>query len=422
MLATQTQPMLHHHAFMHGHVQSPGSMDSPSRLHDISVEMSLSIAASKGFPIPMQMEACKRGWVAPFLLHLHQMLRRESPQIVRWTSDGKAFEIIDKATMTEKILPKYFRNKNFASFQRQLNYFGFRKWSKSRAMHSTYSRDHFTRDNFDELVFVKRQSKRKGGNDSSDKSDIDMDESVTDVGALTSSPTKSPVVSSPLLMSSLLSPEVDATHSHPAQTLVDMHQGFSAAASEMPTPSMANSALSINARFSLPALSELRQISPNGRMRLPSLYQIVPSMQGSCMWPVDGARGATEESNSPTSTQNSAQSTTKIEYNVKELMGLSAARFIRGLYDMISSDEGDCIRWSDDGASFVVTNSSKLAWKSLPKYFKHNKFRSFQQQLNMYGFHKWSKARASACTYSHPLFRRGCFTDLCRIARKTSLA
>ncbi|RQM18267.1 hypothetical protein DD237_000088 [Peronospora effusa] len=102
----------------------------------------------------------KRGWVAPFLLHLHQLLRREDSKIIRWAEDGMAFQILDKEAMTSQILPKYFKNKNFSSFQRQLNYFGFRKWSKARAQFPTYSREHFKRDNFSEMSLVKRQSKK----------------------------------------------------------------------------------------------------------------------------------------------------------------------------------------------------------------------------------------------------------------------
>ncbi|EGZ28145.1 hypothetical protein PHYSODRAFT_321827 [Phytophthora sojae] len=112
-------------------------------------------------------ETPKRGWVAPFLLHLHQMLRRENPKIIRWAEDGLAFQILDKEAMTAHILPKYFKNKNFSSFQRQLNYFGFRKWSKARAQFPTYSREHFTRDNYSEMSLVKRQSKKSRKRNSS---------------------------------------------------------------------------------------------------------------------------------------------------------------------------------------------------------------------------------------------------------------
>jgi hypothetical protein len=116
-------------------------------------------------------EDAKRGWVAPFLLHLHQMLRRENPRVIRWAEDGKAFEILDKEALTHQILPRYFKNKNFASFQRQLNYFGFRKWSKARAAFPTYSREHFTRDNYDDMALVKRQSKKSRKRKASTASD-----------------------------------------------------------------------------------------------------------------------------------------------------------------------------------------------------------------------------------------------------------
>lgn len=111
-------------------------------------------------PTTVTNDMLKRGWIAPFLLHLHQMLRRESTKIIRWTEDGIAFQILDKEALTEQVLPKYFKNKNFASFQRQLNYFGFRKWAKVRAEYPTYARDHFTRDNYSAMSLVKRQSKK----------------------------------------------------------------------------------------------------------------------------------------------------------------------------------------------------------------------------------------------------------------------
>ncbi|KAG7401613.1 hypothetical protein PHYBOEH_000145 [Phytophthora boehmeriae] len=119
-------------------------------------------------------ETPKRGWVAPFLLHLHQMLRRENTKIIRWAEDGMAFQILDKEALTNQILPKYFKNKNFSSFQRQLNYFGFRKWSKARSQFPTYSREHFTRDNYSEMSLVKRQSKKSRKRKSSTASDEDQ--------------------------------------------------------------------------------------------------------------------------------------------------------------------------------------------------------------------------------------------------------
>ncbi|CAI5732158.1 unnamed protein product [Hyaloperonospora brassicae] len=84
--------------------------------------------------------------VAPFLRSLRLMLNTENPRILRWTMDGKAFEIHDMAAMARHVLPKYFKHRKYASFQRQLNYFHFRKWTKSRAIVCTFSNQFFQRD------------------------------------------------------------------------------------------------------------------------------------------------------------------------------------------------------------------------------------------------------------------------------------
>ncbi|KAL3659014.1 hypothetical protein V7S43_015898 [Phytophthora oleae] len=84
--------------------------------------------------------------VAPFLKSLRQILDMENPAILRWTADGKAFEIHDMGAMMRQVLPKYFKHGKYTSFQRQLNYFNFRKWTKSKAVVCTFSNPFFQRD------------------------------------------------------------------------------------------------------------------------------------------------------------------------------------------------------------------------------------------------------------------------------------
>ncbi|RLN94970.1 hypothetical protein BBJ28_00024973, partial [Nothophytophthora sp. Chile5] len=81
--------------------------------------------------------------VAPFLRSLRKILDVENPAILRWTVDGKAFEILDMQRMMEVVLPKYFKHGKYTSFQRQLNYFNFRKWTKSKAVVCTFSNPFF---------------------------------------------------------------------------------------------------------------------------------------------------------------------------------------------------------------------------------------------------------------------------------------
>ena len=61
-----------------------------------------------------------------FIKLLRRMLL-ESSGVITWNLDGNAFSI-PSLTAFEKELPLYFNHNRFNSFQRQLNYFGFRKW------------------------------------------------------------------------------------------------------------------------------------------------------------------------------------------------------------------------------------------------------------------------------------------------------
>lgn len=47
--------------------------------------------------------------------------------MIRWNIEGNRFAILDVPEFADKILPKYFKHKNFASFIRQLNMYDFHK-------------------------------------------------------------------------------------------------------------------------------------------------------------------------------------------------------------------------------------------------------------------------------------------------------
>ncbi|OWZ00406.1 Heat shock transcription factor [Phytophthora megakarya] len=81
-------------------------------------------------------------------------------------------------------------------------------------------------------------------------------------------------------------------------------------------------------------------------------------------------------------------------------------RFVRTLYDILHDEDPRILSWSVDGAHFQVFDVPRLEREILPKYFKHCKFASFQRQLNNFGFRKWTKTRASVCTFSHEFLHR----------------
>ncbi|CAK4080024.1 unnamed protein product [Aphanomyces euteiches] len=96
--------------------------------------------------------------VPKFLTQLFDILEAESSAVIKWADDGTAVQIIDPARVTNEILPKYFSHNNFQSFQRQLNYFGFRKWTKTKTYICTFSHPYFRRNGRDKLYLIKRKS------------------------------------------------------------------------------------------------------------------------------------------------------------------------------------------------------------------------------------------------------------------------
>jgi hypothetical protein len=86
-----------------------------------------------------------------FLRSLYDMLHFEDPDILAWSHDGAFFQVFDVRRLEQEVLAKYFKHNKFTSLQRQLNNFGFRKWTKTRANVCTFSHDVLRRCHPDEL-------------------------------------------------------------------------------------------------------------------------------------------------------------------------------------------------------------------------------------------------------------------------------
>ncbi|ETV74628.1 hypothetical protein H257_10761 [Aphanomyces astaci] len=100
--------------------------------------------------------------VPPFLVSLYDILNNEDPRIIGWCEGGDAFGVHNTDTLVKRILPRYFRHNKLASFQRQLNYFGFRKRQKINDADSTsyYYSPHFVRQDPARMTNIKRKTYR----------------------------------------------------------------------------------------------------------------------------------------------------------------------------------------------------------------------------------------------------------------------
>lgn len=67
-------------------------------------------------------ESAKRNEQPSFLVKLYQILdTNEFSNIIEWGENGKSFVVKNLNEFTEKVLPRFFKHNNFASFVRQVN-------------------------------------------------------------------------------------------------------------------------------------------------------------------------------------------------------------------------------------------------------------------------------------------------------------
>jgi hypothetical protein len=101
--------------------------------------------------------------VPKFLRSLYDILHYEDQSILTWSKDGMYFQIFDTKRLEVAVLPKYFKHGKFSSFQRQLNNFGFRKWTKTQSSVCTFSHHHLVRCHPQHLAeFISRRPPANG--------------------------------------------------------------------------------------------------------------------------------------------------------------------------------------------------------------------------------------------------------------------
>ncbi|KAG6967501.1 hypothetical protein JG687_00004224 [Phytophthora cactorum] len=146
------------------HAGAPDGVCEPHVTEHFAMRGVPGLSLDKLPPVVMDATSVKPREVAPFLRSLRRMLENESDEILRWTPNGRAFEILNMDRMMDEVLPKYFKHRKYTSFQRQLNYFSFKKWTKSKAVVCTFSNDCFLRDRPDlAWRITRKKSMHTGG-------------------------------------------------------------------------------------------------------------------------------------------------------------------------------------------------------------------------------------------------------------------
>lgn len=78
----------------------------------------------------------------PFPVKLHYALTElqsdDLDHIISWQSHGRCFVVRNQKEFAEKVLPLYFRQSKFSSFQRQLNLYGFKRLTQGPDKNAYY--------------------------------------------------------------------------------------------------------------------------------------------------------------------------------------------------------------------------------------------------------------------------------------------
>lgn len=99
----------------------------------------------------------KKSSIPDFLSKLYQMLNFEDAEIIQW-DQGKIY-VKDPDKLGKEVLKKYFRHSRYTSFQRQLNYFGFKKIEgKGKFSPCVYANDDFKGPDMRAILNIKRKT------------------------------------------------------------------------------------------------------------------------------------------------------------------------------------------------------------------------------------------------------------------------
>ena len=92
--------------------------------------------------LSMQQDGSLRTSKIPFGWKLHTMLedteKSDLKEIVSWVNAGKAFKVHDLDAFMEKVVPFYFRQSKWKSFQRQLYFYGYTRSSSGAYHHPSF--------------------------------------------------------------------------------------------------------------------------------------------------------------------------------------------------------------------------------------------------------------------------------------------
>ncbi|KAI9453350.1 hypothetical protein F5148DRAFT_478887 [Russula earlei] len=135
-------------------------------------------------PSPPVLSKTTRQMVPPFVQKLYELVNAPSTdELIRWSDTGDSFFVFEHERFANDVLPRFFKHRNFSSFVRQLNMYGFHKIphlqqgvlkSDNETEFWNFEHPNFHRGQPDLLCLVTRKNSKGGSQQNADLADGDV--------------------------------------------------------------------------------------------------------------------------------------------------------------------------------------------------------------------------------------------------------
>jgi len=318
----------------------------------------LENATIENFPQNDSSNSCPK-----FLAKLVTMLRVESPDIMGWES-GKIF-FRNPQELVKQVLKKYFRHANYHSFERQLNYFGFRKIEgRGKLEPCVYLNKELEGLPVEEIFHIKRKVKSQ------------LHEIIT-------TPTTPPSEEKPT--------SIDP---------ITFQSGFQ------------NMEIR-NTDDASPVLDE-----ENAKVMVDQPRDLCPTI----VTPEDcNAKGTESDSEISKTKKGDLFKGTEFQESILSHKDANntCPEFLMKLVTMLKVESPEIMSW--EAGKIFFKNPRRLVMEVLKRYFRHANYHSFQRQLNYFGFRKIEgRGKFEPCVYSNKELEGSTIDEILQVKRKVN--
>lgn len=283
---------------------------------------------------------------------LHDMLDTAaadgSDYIVSWQEDGRSFRVHKPQTFVDNVMPLYFKQTKYKSFQRQLNLYGFTRINEGPGK-GGYRHKYFIRGQRNLCQLISRTSTAdapaSAGNDFGGSS-----------------------------------PAAARRGSNAS------HRSNSGVAPNDATPNVSSAPPAVH--VTVPPANNVALTNP--------IAASIPSF-ASLPQPLAPAQGDDDEDDEKRPADFKALMNKEFQFPWK-LHEMLERSFVEAFDDIVSWQHGD--------TCFKVHDPNKFVETVMPRFFKQTKYKSFQRQLNLYGFTRIDEG-ANKGGYYHQFFQKG---------------